>query len=80
MERSNLQSNTEDFVKESDLSYHISFFDTLYLSFTDHIHCLNTSDGAASAIEGLKSQPWLSESLDEATILLNDIVQILNLS
>jgi hypothetical protein len=79
-ESSDLPNNSEDFVKERDLSYDIAFLDTLNLSFTDHIHCLNASDGASSGIEGLKAHPRFSESLDEAMILLDDIIQILELS
>jgi hypothetical protein len=42
----------------------ISLRDTLYLSFTDHIHCLHASDGVSIGIEGLKAHPQLGESFN----------------
>jgi hypothetical protein len=61
------------------ISIHIHLSEPLNLTFANHVHCFQPSDGASSGIERLKSNAWFSESFDEAMILLNDIVQILEL-
>ncbi len=43
LERSNLRSDSEYFMKERDLSYDISFINSPNLSFADHIHGLEPS-------------------------------------
>ncbi len=71
---------SKDFIDESDLSHNIAFLDTLHLPFSDHIHGLKSSQRPSSRIERPKSHPWFRQTLDEAMILLNQVIQIFDSS
>lgn len=75
-----LYGNTKDRFNKLDLSHTIPLFDSFYLSFFNHIHRLNPTQGSSGAIERFEPRHRSHNPLDDSVILLNYVIQILALS
>src|SRR5260370_22305424 len=56
------------------------FTGVLHVSFLDHMHDLDAAQNDTRAVEILESQHRSDSALDGAMVLLNDVVQILDLT
>ena len=74
------RSNSKNLRHEFCTSFNISFFDSYHLSFMQHIHDLVSSYRSPSRVEPVKPHSWFSQSLNEAMLLLNLVIEIFVLS
>src|SRR6266568_1980253 len=65
---------------QGHLAFHISFAHPLYLSFADHVHHLEALECSPRGLEREKTHPRLRQAFDEAVILFDQVVEVLNLS
>jgi hypothetical protein len=73
-----LCSNAKDGYNKPYLRYTILFY-PFYLSFSNHIHRFNSTQGSPRTIERLECHHRTGNLLDVPMVLLNDIVQVLAL-
>src|SRR5262252_3778086 len=76
VQRLELRSDAEDRVDELALRYSIALGDPADLTFVDGMHRLIAFDGSTSALDRSESEACGNPLLDEAMVLLDDIVQI----
>jgi hypothetical protein len=65
---------------QENLVSHLSFFYSLHLPLPYHVHHLESLEGSPCCLEGEKAHPWLCQSLDKAMILLDQGIEIFDLS
>src|SRR5205807_6815461 len=64
---------------ERNLPHDVSFFHTTHLPFPHHVHDLISLSRVPSGLKGKKAQPGFDASLDEAMVLFDDVVEVLDL-
>ncbi len=64
---------------ERNLTHDVPFFDATHLPFPDHVHDLISLQSSPRALERKEAQPRFDASFDEAVILFDDVVQVLDL-
>ena len=62
-----------------NLTSHLSFFQSLYLSFPHHVQDLLSLSRSPSGLQRKKAHPRLRQSFDEAVIVFDQIFEILDL-
>jgi hypothetical protein len=75
-----LSNSSEQPGDQYHLAVHIPFVHPLHLPFPHHVHHLEPLQGSPSRLEGEKAHPWLCQPFDEAMILFDQVVEILDLS
>ena len=74
--RSDLRSDAEDGMDRLTLSEHIALDQPADLPFPDGVHCFVTLDCSAGRFRRTESEARGDALLDEAVVLLNDVVQV----
>ena len=75
-----LHCHSEQFCDEYHLVSSLSFFHSLYLSFSYHVHDLISLQGSPRALKGEEAQTSLDEPFNKVMILLDNVIQVLHLS
>jgi hypothetical protein len=75
-----LGSHSKELGHQGRLPSHIPFVHSLHLVLASHVHHLIPSEGSPSGQEGKESHAQFCQALDEAMILFNQVIQVLNLS
>ena len=63
---------------ERNLTHDVPFFDATHLPFPDHVHDLISLQSSPRALERKEAQPRFDASFDEAMILFDNVVQVLD--
>ena len=71
-----LCSDAEQSMDELTLAHRITLCQPADLSFANRVHCLVTFDGSPGSLRRPESEAGNNTLLDEAVVLLDDIVQI----
>ena len=64
---------------EGGLPQNVPFFHATHLPFPHHVHDLIALQGSPRRLERKETQPWFDASFDEAMILFDDVVEVLDL-
>ncbi len=64
---------------ERNLSQDVSFFHTMHLSPPKNVHPLVSLQRVPSGLKGKKAPPGFDASFDEAMILFDEVVEVLDL-
>jgi len=75
-----LYCSSKELVNQRNLASHISFCHPLQLSFPDHIHGLISSQRSPCRFKRKETHPKLCQPFDTAMILLNQIIEVFDLS
>ena len=63
---------------ERHLPQDVSFFHAAHLAFPDHVHDLVSLQGSPRTLEGKEAHPRLDQPFDEAVVLLNQVIEVLD--
>ena len=77
---SSLGSHSKQAGGKDNLPHDVPFCDTAHLPFPHHIHGLVALQGSPRALEGKEAHPWFDEPLDKAMVLLDQVVEVFDLS
>jgi hypothetical protein len=66
--------------EQGNLASHISFGNALELSFPDHVHGLESLQRSPSCLEGEEAYSGFRQAFDEAVVLLDEVIEILDWS
>ena len=65
---------------ERSLPQDVSFVDTAHLPFPDHMYDLVALQGSPCRLHRKEAHPWFDQPFDEAMVLLDEVVQVFDLS
>jgi hypothetical protein len=60
----------------ANLPCDVPFFHPMHLSLPNHVHALVALQCPACGLEGKEPHPWLNHPLDEAMVLLDQVVEV----
>jgi hypothetical protein len=75
-----LGSHSKQAGDEYYLTHNISFCHPSHLSFPNHVHDLISLECSPCSHKRNEAHPWLDQPFDEAVILLDEIIQVFDLS
>ena len=76
----NLGGDTKQAIDQLDLGENVALFCFFYLPFSNHVHCLITGQCALRRVEGKETQAGPGAALDEAVVLLDEIIEVFDLA